>query len=124
LQSDIPLVIDYLRKTRLPTELILYVLELAEYVPRRRLVVPDDPLHVQNGIELRKYLNYCWQLLVRCDVLAKACGKPFIWEYHVNECIMLLWGVQYPKMAERVDIEEREEIDDIGGINIMWKFVS
>jgi hypothetical protein len=125
-RSDIPVVMDHLRSAGLPTELALYVLELAEYSPKRRSVVPDDPLHVQNRTELRRYLNYCWQLLVRCDILAKACGTHFKWEYYVNEAIMNLWGHNNSQqVAEEIGWEECEILleGDVGGLGSLWKFI-
>lgn len=74
LRHDIPIVINYLGQMGLPCDLSLQVLEHAEYVPQRRLAVVEDPLHADNSNELRRYLNYCWHLLVRSDILAKACG--------------------------------------------------
>lgn len=118
-RSDIPLVRRYLRATGLPTELILHVLELAEYVPQQRQIIPDDPFHVQNRTELRKYLNYCWQLLIRCDLLGKACGGHFNWESHARECIMHLWGVEYQKVTKRHAIDQ---LDNIGFRN-SWNLI-
>jgi hypothetical protein len=49
-------------------------------------------LHKDNVDELRIYLDYCWQLLVRCDMLMKSCGKSWDWYGEITECIMDLWG--------------------------------
>jgi hypothetical protein len=110
---DIPIVITYLGQKGLPAELSLRVLELMENVPHRRLVVADDPLHVENREELRRYLNYCWQLLVRSDLLANSCRMHINWVNEVSQC---LWGVKYPKMMEREWLDWGEEDDvDIDG---------
>ena len=80
----------------LPMELALNVLERADYKAQSRLKVPDDPMHPENAEELRKYLLYCWQLLVRCAVLAETCRQdlqnPVIdWEREVRHCIKRLF---------------------------------
>jgi hypothetical protein len=86
--SDIPVVVNYLGVKGLPPELALTILEFAEYVPYGRLDIADDPLHSDNEMELRRYLSYCWQLLVRCDMLAKASGKVISW---INEVKEVIW---------------------------------
>jgi hypothetical protein len=97
---DIPLVINMLGQKGLPTELALDILELAEYTKaKRRMTVADDPLHPQNRVELRKYLSYCWRVLVRVDMLAKANRCWIDWEFEVTDKIFKLWGVPYPKMS-------------------------
>jgi hypothetical protein len=97
---DIPIVEVYLRRKGLPRELVREVLVLADYKMKRRLVVADDPLHPENAPELRKYLNYCWQVLVRTDVVARAYGRRIDWKSEVTECIWDLWGEYAPKMVE------------------------
>jgi hypothetical protein len=77
---------------KLPVELGLEILGFAGYVPGRRIPVADDPLHKDNVDELRIYLDYCWQLLVRCDMLMKSCGKSWDWYGEITVCIMDLWG--------------------------------
>ena len=64
------------------------------------LDIADDPLHPGNGMELRRYLSHCWQLLVRCDMLAKASGKRISWINEVKEVIWQLWGEDFPKMVK------------------------
>jgi hypothetical protein len=97
---DIPVVINILGQKGLPAELALDILELAEYTrAKRRLTVANDPLHPQNREELRKYLSYCWKMLVRVDMLVKANGKWVDWEFEVTASIFKLWGVPYPKMS-------------------------
>lgn len=91
--TDVSDVLVMLRSKSLPPELCLSSLKLAEYWPRRRdLVVPRGPLHPQNYEELRKYLTYCWILLLRCDMFAKELGDVIFWKRLVGTCIVELWG--------------------------------
>jgi hypothetical protein len=98
---------SYLHQKGLPTELILEVLSLTDYSWKRRTPIADDPLHPDNSHELRKYLNYCWKLLMRCDLLAKETGNCIDWETEVTDCIWDLWGELPWKMVQRDDGEER-----------------
>ncbi|PGH16874.1 hypothetical protein AJ79_01518 [Helicocarpus griseus UAMH5409] len=88
--------ISYGRVSLAQLQLALEVLNFADYVLWCRSVVSGDPLHPENRTELRKYLNYCWQLLGRCDMLAKACGKSIDWVGEVTYTIFQLFGVRYP----------------------------
>ncbi|OAX82084.1 hypothetical protein ACJ72_03570 [Emergomyces africanus] len=106
---DIETVLSYLSTNALPTELGLTILEFANYEPNCLSIVPDDPLHVENAVQLRKYLGYCWRLLVRCDILAKACGKRVDWVGETTQCIFHLFGVKYPKMFNYGAEEEANE---------------
>ena len=104
LASDIPLVTNYLRQLCLPTELALKVLDHASYVPQRILPVAEDPLHIENREELYKYLATCWELLVYCDLLAKANGREIKWRYEITNCLWTFWGdtkltVELPQSA-------------------------
>ena len=94
--SDVSTVLSILQ-TRVPTELALEILEYADYTAKRRIPVAHDPLHADNAEELKKYLNYCWKVLVRIDMLAKADGRWIDWEYEVTDIIYSLWGVQGSK---------------------------
>ena len=85
--SNILVVVNYLSEKGLPFELALAILEFAEYVPYGRLDIADDPLHPDYEMELRKYLSYCWEVLMRCDMLAKASGKRISWINEVKEVI-------------------------------------
>jgi hypothetical protein len=110
-RDDIPCVLNYLGQKAMPLELSFTILEFAEYVPQRMLTVEGDPLNAENSQMLRKYLNFCWDLLVRSDMLVKACGKTIGWTSEITECICTLWGQGFPRLTES-DIEFREE-DDI-----------
>jgi hypothetical protein len=110
-RDDISYVLNYLGQKGLPLELSFAILEFAEYVPQRMLTVEGDPLNSENSQVLRRYLNFCWDLLVRSDMLAKACGKTIGWSSEITECIRTLWGQGYPRLAEE-DLEFRD-VDDI-----------
>ncbi|KAA8649297.1 uncharacterized protein ATNIH1004_005198 [Aspergillus tanneri] len=92
---DVAIVIYILQQMGLPTELILIILELAEYAPKGSIPIPHDPLHKKNLPELQKYLDYCWQLLVRTNMLVKYRDND--WEGRVLECIWKLFGVEHPR---------------------------
>ncbi|KAF5666708.1 hypothetical protein FDENT_12291 [Fusarium denticulatum] len=53
----------------LPVEISDCILECADYTPRGSLPLPGKPLHPQCKQELDSYLEYCWQLIVRCYML-------------------------------------------------------
>ncbi|KAI4247213.1 MAG: hypothetical protein L6R40_001556 [Gallowayella cf. fulva] len=107
--SDVDEVFLSLRESGLPSELVLEILERADYRWQRRSPHSDDPMHRDNRKELLKYLKFCWILLVRCDVLAKACGKRIDWAQDVSHCINNLFGVNDGTLrrVER-DIEDRD----------------
>jgi hypothetical protein len=67
--SDIPHVRWILCQKGLPVELSDCILEYAYYAPRGSLPVPGKPLHPQCRQELDRYLEHCWQLIVRCYML-------------------------------------------------------
>jgi hypothetical protein len=96
--SDVSKVL-YLLQMRVPTELALEIMDFADYTAKRRTPVLNDPLHAENAEELKKYLAYCWKLLVRVDMLIKASGQWVDWEYEVTEVINDLWGVAHPRMS-------------------------
>ena len=91
--SDVDEVFLLLRKSGLSTELALDILERADYRWQRRSPLSDDPMHPKNREELLTYLKFCWILLIRCDVLVKACGKKIDWANDVSLCINDLFGV-------------------------------
>lgn len=84
--GDVSLVRWLLRK-KLPVELVDMVLDEALYVPRRRLPVAHDPFHPDNRDELARYLAYCWQLIVRCELAGRALGVSIRWETVVAETL-------------------------------------
>lgn len=92
--SDIPLVRQILCRQGLPLELAMEIMEFAEYEPKRRLLTPHDPFHPSNREELEQYLEYCWQILVRCDVIAKAVDLEIPYADLVSNCMVELWSTQ------------------------------
>lgn len=88
---DVRTVLRLLRAKGLPTELALQVLDLAEYTPVGRLRIRDNPLHNENAEELKKYLSFCWKVLVRIDMLVKECGKTLDWESEVADAMCTLF---------------------------------
>jgi hypothetical protein len=93
-KADVKTVLAMLKSKGLPTELALQVLRWAEYKPARRLWHRDDPLHAENTEELKKYLRFCWKILVRIEMLVRECGKNLDWESEVANamCVLLELG--------------------------------
>lgn len=78
--------------TPLPAELCLSIMKLAEYDKgKRKIIVIDDPLHPDNKEELVKYLDYCWSVLIRFDMLLRALGKFVDWQAEAAACIWELF---------------------------------
>ncbi|KAI9150662.1 hypothetical protein HJFPF1_10437 [Paramyrothecium foliicola] len=77
----------------LPTEIATKVMDFADYTPKRRLERAHDPLHLSNIVELRKYLDFCWNILVRCEVMSRWLGDHIPWERLVSEILIELVGV-------------------------------
>ncbi|MCJ1327660.1 hypothetical protein MMC10_004332 [Thelotrema lepadinum] len=98
-EDDVYSVRDILWHVGMPKELVLDIMDFAEYEVQARLKVLDDPLHPDNSEELYNYLSYCWRMLVQCEVLADVCGKPISWENEVRECILHLF-FDYPDRPE------------------------
>ncbi|RAK95075.1 uncharacterized protein BO80DRAFT_369676, partial [Aspergillus ibericus CBS 121593] len=71
----------YLRMKGLPQELVWQITALADYDSQRprRLPIPHDPLHRDNHRALRQYLTFCWQIMVRCNMLAQEVGIEINW---------------------------------------------
>lgn len=74
-RSDVDIVRDVLCSKGLPDELVLDIMEFPDYTPAQRLNVSGDPFHPSSRDELHQYLKYCWQLLVRRDMIAKEVGR-------------------------------------------------
>ncbi|KAH8682579.1 hypothetical protein BX600DRAFT_506160 [Xylariales sp. PMI_506] len=64
--------------------------------PHQTTTEPYNPLHPNNRAELERYLEYCWQLLIRCDMMAEALGGHIPWEKLVSSIIIGLW-LHFPK---------------------------
>jgi hypothetical protein len=89
--SDVTEVMSVLAKHGLPWELQLDIMELADYTPKRRLYVPHDPFHPGYREVLRKYLAYCWKLLLHSDMMVKALNEEMSWKSIIAKCILELW---------------------------------
>ncbi|KAH7397056.1 hypothetical protein DE146DRAFT_658515 [Phaeosphaeria sp. MPI-PUGE-AT-0046c] len=113
-KGDIILVQRIFRSLKMPTRIILRIFELADYTPKGRLHAHADPLHIENTEELKKYLAYCWKMLVRVEMLMKENGTAIDWEYEVAEAIYKLFGVPYPRMSSLVEREEEEHARLVG----------
>ena len=90
-KADVETVLAVLKSKGLPTELVLQVLQCAEYKSAGRLWHRDDPLHAENAEELRKYLSFCWKVLVRIEMLVRECGKTLDWESEVADAMCVLF---------------------------------
>jgi hypothetical protein len=78
----------YLRAAGLPQEPVLQITACTEYDRSRLgLPVPHDPLHRRNRRQLRRHLDYCWRILVHCNMLAWEVGIKIDWEYRVVEAL-------------------------------------
>jgi len=99
--ADVPQVRQMLYTMGLPMELVLDIMERAEYVPRGRLLVQHDLFHPENREELIKYLRYCWELLVRCDLMATALGMVIPWRDVVAGVMVRLFNCSHPTSRSR-----------------------
>ena len=103
---DVPQVQRILHSKGLPMELVLDIMDLAEYTPSGgRLWVPHHPFHRDNWDELEKYLKFCWQVLVRCDMMASALGMVIPWQELVSGTLRELFdcctGRWWTRSSER-----------------------
>ncbi|KAF5718555.1 hypothetical protein FMUND_5136 [Fusarium mundagurra] len=95
---DIPRVRSLLFHIGLPPEISDRILEYADYAPRGSLPVPGQPLHPQCRQELDRYLEHCWQLVVRCYMLGNELDgrdgmdiESFVRE-EVKDCLVELFS--------------------------------
>jgi hypothetical protein len=86
LKSDTSRVKGILCEMGLPVELALDIMELAGYERKRRLKIEHDPLHLENREELAQYLKNCWQILIRCDMMASEVVLDIPWYDEVAGC--------------------------------------
>lgn len=93
--SDMASVRWILCKKGLPVELTMEIMELAGYEPKRRLEIPHDPFHPSNREELSRYLTYCWQIIVRCDMMRKALGMDIRWQEFVANILIELFDFKH-----------------------------
>jgi hypothetical protein len=93
LTGELPTPFDPLRAQQilldkgLPAELVSEIKDTAEHGPTARLAIPHDPFHPANRDELAKYVKYCWQLLVRCDMMATALGRVIPWHEVISDAM-------------------------------------
>lgn len=78
---------ESLRPKNIPDELIDYILELALAKKGSILTVPDDPLHPRNEDALLKYLDHCWNILVRCNMMSRELGQTHTMGNRVREVL-------------------------------------
>jgi hypothetical protein len=121
--GDVDTVLFYFHCKEVPTEIGLQILVYADFKPERRLPIANDPLDPRNREELRKYLSWCWKVLVRCDVLMKASGNRIGWLIEITFTIRELFGFegQNTKMFEWLGWEEKEAAlyeEDENGNNV------
>ena len=88
---DVRAVRSLLGAKGLPMELVLCVMDFAAYVPGTKLLVFHDPLHYLNKGVLEKHLDYCWELLVRCDIIGRTWGYDVDWEVALRTIVMELF---------------------------------
>jgi hypothetical protein len=75
-----------------PVEIALKILRFMDYETKRRIPIPNDPFHPSNKEELIKYLDYCWKVLIYCEVMANALCKPIDWREVISQCIAEITG--------------------------------
>ena len=90
---------DALFSLKLPMEIVDEILERASYSHTHRLPVSHHPFHPDNREELAKYLKYCWQLVVRCEILGRALGMEIAWSEMVGRSLrkVLRCGCRLPR---------------------------
>lgn len=108
--SDFQMVLNFLGKKGLPAELALQILDVAQYVPVGRLPVRDDPFHAYNADELKKYLSFCWKLLVRVDMLFKEGehGMDLDWEAEVINALFTLFNMPGRSLFDNIVWDGRD----------------
>ncbi|KAK8094978.1 hypothetical protein PG997_001663 [Apiospora hydei] len=74
----------------LPMELVGLVLGFTGYEETRALNVPHDPFHKRNREQLDRYLGECWEVLMRCGMMAEALGDEIPWDMLVAGTIRKL----------------------------------
>jgi len=110
--EDVAIVLFYLRLKGCPTEIGLQILAYAEFKPERRLPIANDPMNLHNREELRKYLSWCWKVLVWCDMLMTASGSRIGWVYEITDVIRELWGVGVRGKKEMLRWRTNDEVYD------------
>lgn len=75
---DVESVRQALLSKRLPIEIVLIIMEFADYRAQRVLDVPHDPLHPANRAQLDHYLGQCWQIIIGCNIMNEELGMNTI----------------------------------------------
>ncbi|KAK8038553.1 hypothetical protein PG993_006964 [Apiospora rasikravindrae] len=88
----------------LPAELVHMVLEFTGYKETRALKVPHDPFHKRNRKQLDRYLGECWEILMRCGMMAKALGDETPWDVIIANCIADLLFKPTNRFKDRHDL--------------------
>ncbi|RAH69779.1 uncharacterized protein BO66DRAFT_350451 [Aspergillus aculeatinus CBS 121060] len=113
-QQDTSRIEAYLRERGVPDDWAAEMTTLSgegNKEPRSRLCVPHDPLHERNRRQLRRYLHRCWQIMVRCNMLARELGVEIDWAWEVVRALeklvscppeMKLYNHRYD--PERLDV--------------------
>lgn len=81
LESDVELVKLDLFSKGLPYEIVVMIMDFADYKAKRVLKIPHDPLHPANRAELDLYLDQCWQMIIGCSIMNNTIGEyPIDWQ--------------------------------------------
>lgn len=108
---EVHAVLTMLCNLGLPPEVSLQIIEYADYAPRGVLRIPNDPLCFENRDGLGKYLSYCWQLLLRCDMLARELNAEIMWDTEISECLVHLFSCPGERRIYKFDNYEAQEND-------------
>ncbi|CAG9949090.1 unnamed protein product [Clonostachys rosea f. rosea IK726] len=77
-----------INQTQLPPELVNDILVEADYdAPQSRLRVPHHPFHADNAEDLKTYIEYCWAILVRCEMVAREMGEGVGWHNDITRVV-------------------------------------
>lgn len=88
LESDVESVRQALFLRGLPMEIVLMIMNFADYKPERALKVPHDPLHPINRAEMNQYLDECWKIIIGCDIMFQVvCGREIDWSSEIREIV-------------------------------------
>ncbi|CAH0047749.1 unnamed protein product [Clonostachys solani] len=75
-------------QTQLPPELVNEILVEADYdAPQSRLRVPHHPFHADNAEDLKTYIEYCWAILVRCEMVARELEEEIGWQNDITRVL-------------------------------------
>lgn len=70
-----------LQRKGLPLELADGIMDMAKYDKTiRQLAVAHDPFDPTNKNELNEHIQYCWNLLIRCELVSRVIRMDLKWE--------------------------------------------